>query len=126
MNSFEFKAYVVTYEDDGEIVTIGFAENAKNPNNYLIIEYSYEYDDQERSLGLDKLYLELNDQSRSTYGGLQHVSLNPKKLVFSFDPDALGKLKIEGQLSIELMDSLSQDQLDKIREVLVKEGVKVV
>ena len=51
-----------------------------NQHEYLMIQDSLNYDEQDVELGMDTYYLEVNDQSKGGYGGIDRIELDRGKL----------------------------------------------
>lgn len=65
---------------------VAFADDAMNPTTYLICQNAFDYDEEDRRNGMDSHYVELNDQSQSAYGGVDHVVLWRDRVFFKFEP----------------------------------------
>lgn len=114
----EISARHVTVEENGDTLTIGFADDAINPTSYLLLQRTLKASEQDKKLGLDKIYVECDDQLHSAYGGVKEVSLYPSKIVVSFSdrfPNALG-----GERNITVEFGESRFDFDTLRSALEK------
>lgn len=73
MTSFKATHISVTHEDD--YLLVGFADDEFDAGEYLMLQRAYEFDEQDTAHGMDTVYIERNDQSQSTYGGITRVLL---------------------------------------------------
>lgn len=122
---YSFNAACVFAEDDGSIVTIGFADDAMSPGKCFQIQKAHEYDAQGRQLGMDKPYLEVESQERSTYGGLLTVTAGQRNLSFELDEDAARALGVDGQIDVELAAGETEIRraLDMLKRLAAAAGV---
>lgn len=74
--------YEVT-EDNSYLV--GFADDKNDPEEYVIIERAFEFDEQDIKLGMDSYYFEYSDQSNSGYGFCSKVVIRQNEIVFSIN-----------------------------------------
>ena len=54
----EFYANLITYERGDESFLIGFSDNGDEPDEYLVLERSYEFYSQDIELGMNTYYFE--------------------------------------------------------------------
>jgi hypothetical protein len=108
----EFFADLVTYEKGDESFLIGFSDNGDEPDKYLILERSYEFDVQDIELGMDTYYLEFS--GNSGYGICKNVVLDDKKIYFFIKDKTLNDIsKITVSYSSDKIKSM-----DKFIEIL--------
>lgn len=114
--AYKFKATHISIQDEGDILTIGFADDEISPSKYLILQKKHNYDDQDKKLGMDKIYVEIGDQSQSSYGGVVSILQKNNKICFQLDDSASRSLKIDHLVDIDLF--ISDENVQRISEKL--------
>jgi len=86
-----FKADKITCETHLEegYYMIGFSDNGDEPNQYVILQKSIDFDEQDIELGLNSYYFEYSDQSNSEYDVCRNVVLEKDKITFILKEDFL-------------------------------------
>lgn len=97
-----FKAQCVTFENDGESHTVGFADNGADPQTYVILQRAVESTEEEVRFGLDQIYITIDDQLRSTYGGVLDISVSSDVVVIRVSSEAAKELKMDGDIIIDI------------------------
>lgn len=78
-----FTANDIIYQiSDENSFLIGFADDSNDPNEYIIAEKAFEFDEQDIELGMDTYYFEYADQSNSGYGLCDKVILRRNEICF--------------------------------------------
>lgn len=95
-----FDATHIFCEDDDYMIMLGFADDELEPNKFVILQQSRSYDDQDRELGMDKLHIQVEDQSRSQYGGITAVNVTKNRVTLSLDKSAQSTLMVDGDIEI--------------------------
>ena len=118
--AYRFEAAHIFARDDGFVVTIGFVDSNTSPSQYLILQRQHKYDEQEERLGMDKIYIEIEDQSRSVYGGIKTISVEKNEFSFGLDSDASEALHIDGVIDIEVAAHVNdmQEVVEKLKRVV--------
>jgi hypothetical protein len=80
-----FHAGFVSIEDGNECLRIGLVDDKFEVGDYLILQRAFEFDEQDVRLGMNNVYIERNDQGRSSYGGIETFELHPCRLRVRFD-----------------------------------------
>jgi hypothetical protein len=85
MTTLEFwaKAVVSSFEDDTH--TVAFADSDRHPKQYVILQKSDVFDEQDRALHLDTYYVEICGQDTSFYGGIVECVLSEDQLKLALD-----------------------------------------
>jgi hypothetical protein len=98
MSSCEFSANcVVTKHPDGACHLVGFADAEFDTQLYLMLQRSFEDEQQDIQLGHDTYHVEWCDQGRSGYGGIDRFVLKRNFVEVIFSPDmakTLGGLEL--------------------------------
>ena len=103
----EIKANVVTV-DEGAPVVIGFADDGKNPANYLLLQY----DAAEPGV---PLHVELNDQQQSGYDLIKRIQLLDSSVVIELTRDGENILKSGSSVTIRVAACVQNWQSIKLR-----------
>lgn len=98
--NYKFNARHITSDDDGSTIVIGFADDEFSPSRYVLIQKSLNTDERDRVMGLNKIHIQIEDESRSGYGGIMEVSVSRDKLTVFLDQAARAALKINGDIEI--------------------------
>jgi len=90
----KFKADKITYETSIEegYYMIGFSDNGDEPNQYVILQKSMNFDEQDVELGLNTYYFEYSDQSNSEYDICKNIIVEKEKITFNLKEDFLEDL----------------------------------
>jgi hypothetical protein len=100
-----FKASCVTWQHEPDAATLGFADDEIDTKEYLLLERTLKPDKQERELGMDRLYIELNSQKRSAYGSVEEVRFERSSLVFRLDMATASKVSNGEAIEVEVDNS---------------------
>ncbi|WP_426337272.1 Imm10 family immunity protein [Pseudoduganella sp. R-31] len=76
----EFDATVVSVDEQDEAYIVGFADDAMEPSQYIILQRSTEEDEQDDELGLNTYFLEIGNPSVSGYGGISSAKLKHSQM----------------------------------------------
>ncbi|TDP71792.1 immunity protein 10 of polymorphic toxin system [Bradymonas sediminis] len=63
---------------------LGDHEDERHIENYLILQRAYDFDDQDRRLGMDSYYIEYNGPENAGYGVCERVVFDGRVLNFEF------------------------------------------
>lgn len=117
-------------EDDGYVKTIGFANDGDTPTDFMIVQRSHSHDDQDRSLGMDKIHVQIEsgNTSASFYGGIMKIISLPGKIIFIFDEVFKKKYAIDGDVELELDKGSSNlyDVLSELEHMSRSDGVEFI
>lgn len=86
------EAGYVYAEDDDEVLMVGFADRQVDTEHYLLLEGSKEIDPGDED-GMEGVYLEIDDQIRSIYGGIRSIELEEDVLTLHLEPHAAKQLR---------------------------------
>ena len=93
--------HVIVQEDDA-VLTVAFADRPDQPTTYLLLQRLISPTEQDKRLGHDKVYIELNEQSHSAYGGIKQVQLRNNRLLLRLDDKTASLLDADQDLEVEL------------------------
>jgi hypothetical protein len=99
---------------------LAFADDPIQTQHYLVLQRAFEFDEQDKKLGMDTYYVELDDHSCSAYGGIRSAALSRRQIVLRFESDAAAQLNVEEVLEItfDLPQGDWQPVVDIARKIL--------
>ncbi|AJQ94839.1 Imm10 family immunity protein [Gynuella sunshinyii] len=95
-----FDATHIFTQDDGYMVMIGFADDEFEPTKFVILQKAHEYDDQDKQMGMDKIHIQIEDESRSKYGGIDSIQVSEGSIKVSLSDDTKSALSIDGDIEV--------------------------
>jgi Immunity protein 10 len=111
MTIFSFHAEsVVSEHPDGEGHLTGFADKKYNTEIYLMLQRSYEDQEQDIQLGMNTYHIEWCGQGNSGYGGITRFVLKPRSAEVYFEPKMTELLGGIERLSISFRLHASEHQ----------------
>ncbi|MBS4431121.1 hypothetical protein E2566_02690 [Pectobacterium punjabense] len=81
--SVKFSAAYYDASAEEAVLTVGFADNADNPQHFLILQRAEEPDEQDKELGQDTYYVEIGNPGMAGYGGIDDVLVTTDKIIFT-------------------------------------------
>jgi len=111
-----FVAHHTVVSDEDTLVLVGFADQADKPGAYLILQRAHACDEQDRSLGLDAVSIERDDQRSSAYGGIEQVMLTPTSVCLLLSAATATALGCDRRLCIAMRPS--PEELRQLRDGL--------
>ncbi len=74
---------------------------------------------------MDRIYLEVESQSRCAYGGLLAISVGGRTLSFRLDTVAARALQVDGEIRVELTrdDPATQAALAMLKRLATLDGI---
>lgn len=85
---------------------IGFADDSNEPNEYVIAERAFEFDEQDIELGMDTYYFEYADQSNSGYGLCDKVIMRRNEISFVLSRKLMENITV---ITVEYNEDLIND-----------------
>lgn len=124
----EVVATHVAVDTENGFDILGFYEQDDGGGRYLLLQRSHQFDEQDRALGMDKVHVEISDESRSCYGGISEIALLGDRIVFSFDERSSAILGLDGRLNVKVDESLlaSTGAVDLIARLCEPDGIKII
>lgn len=121
----KFTASHIFEQGDGYMVILGFADDEFEPSQFVIIKKAHEYDEQDIKLGMDKLHIQVEDQSRAHYGGITAFDVTNNNLLVQLDDLAKSSLKLDADIEIMFDQNHPnlKDTLSKLEEIAEKENI---
>lgn len=117
----------VAVDTENSFDILGFYEQDDGSGRYLLLQRSHQFDEQDRALGIDKVHVEISDESRSCYGGISEISVSHDGIRFSFDEKAAAALGLNGPLYINVDEALlsSSGAIDLMSKICEPDGTKI-
>lgn len=78
----------------------GFEQVTADSRQYVMLQRSYEFDEQDIELGMDNVYIERDDQLWSAYGGILQFALERKRVLVKLGAETAAKLGAESEYEI--------------------------
>jgi len=100
MMNYKLNANHIFVQEDDLMKIISFADDEFSPSKFLILQKAAASNESERAMSMDKIHIQIEDESRSSYGGISAVRLSGENLVLSLDQEARLVLQIEGDVEI--------------------------
>lgn len=117
----------VTFQTKDDVAILGFADDALNTAQYVLIQRSLRPSPTDAQLGFDRPYIEVNEQAHSGYVEVSKATLQASGVVLKLATATALKMGIDDTIEITLRaPAESTRQLaDQLRLVLGDERVKV-
>ncbi|MGZ0077865.1 Imm10 family immunity protein [Methylomonas sp. YC3] len=68
-----------------------FSNDELDPSRFVLIQQSNKYNEQDKKMGMDKMHIQVDDQSRSHYGGITKISIEGNILFFELEKNRSNK-----------------------------------
>ncbi len=123
--SYHFNASHLFLQDNDHLTLLGFADDESAPSQYVLLQKAKEHDEQDRQMGMDKIHIQIEDESRSLYGGIKRISKEGKHLLIELEEKALSALDIDGDIDISVDQQHPQAMavLAGLRDMVDREGI---
>lgn len=110
--TYRFVARHVGVDHGDDYIAIGFSDSEISPSASVVLVLANDFDDQDTELSMDSVYVEIEDQSRSHYGGITTISRIGNCLLFELSESAKAELNVDGNVEMILDDNHSD--LDRV------------
>ncbi len=100
--SYQFNAKHVGLEDDGFVLVLGFLDDEIKPEKQVLIQKTLEPDEQDKKLGMDKIHVQVETESRSGYGGIASIQYYDNELHIELTPNGEDFLRVDKKIVITL------------------------
>lgn len=106
----------VHYDSNGVLI-VGFSSgfNEQEDKKYFMIQDALEYDRQDIQLGTDTYYIELNNQAKGLYGGVENLTIERDLISFELNAAAQDRL---AETTIEIGLICGDEEYKKLVEKL--------
>ncbi len=89
----EISAGFVHTQNDGDVVTVGFADQQHDTNSYVLLQRTLRPSDDDVRRGWDHIHVTVNDEGRSAYGGVQRIKLLDQCVLIDVSPETATHLR---------------------------------
>jgi hypothetical protein len=113
--STSFNASAVSCDPIEGVWTVAFSEYPAADGRYLLLQREEQEAAHEKELGLVGDYIELDDQSRAAYGGVESVALKQDKLTLLLNAKGI---HLVGVREVEVSFDLVNPGFDKLHAAL--------
>lgn len=103
-------AHFVFSRRDNDMVIVGFADNEFETKEYVLLQKSLTYDENDIKLGFHEVSITINDQIKSAYGGIKQIIVQPQKVRIHLKSDTAEKLRTDHTIDIVLAKEMSISQ----------------
>lgn len=100
--NYQFSANHISVEDDGYTKIVAFADDELSPSKFIILQKANAHDENERAMGMDKIHIQIEDQSRSRYGGINAIRMSGQRLKIFLSEEARLSLRLDGDIEIDI------------------------
>ncbi|MBX3712654.1 MAG: hypothetical protein KF800_11885 [Lysobacter sp.] len=113
------------FVEDGDVSTIGFADDETAPERYVLIQKQWDCSGQDVQLGLDKVHIEVDDQLRSVYGGIKSVSVSGGRILIHLLDKANADLQIDQEIQLDVDAGMPSFSLatSLLQRICAEEGI---
>lgn len=118
VNKTTFEAKFVYAHCQDDAVTVGFADDEIEVEEYILLQQSLSPTEQDKALGLDRVHISRNDQLYSAYGGIQHCTLYETRIELFLDDDTAKALGVANKLEIGF--SITRSLLNDVERCLTE------
>ncbi|WP_206425332.1 Imm10 family immunity protein [Staphylospora marina] len=98
-------------DEDLEVMMFGLADDPFDTMEYILFERSLEHDEQDIKLGLDRVYVEVGDQSRSSYGGIEEIAIGKNKVTIRVNDVTALHLGTEKTMKVTVSTEYDPDRV---------------
>lgn len=90
--------YADSDEDNG--IMVGFADDQFDTKEHLLLQKSIVFDEKDKEMGFDKVYINYGDQKNATYGGILKFILKNGIARIYLESKAANELNTDEQIEI--------------------------
>jgi hypothetical protein len=88
-------------EDDQDTITIGFADKQYDTQEYVLLTRAKHVSHEEQLLDQHEIHITVDDELRSTYGGVESVEVQPGRFTLRLSSSCAKTLKVDQELIIK-------------------------
>ncbi len=100
--NYRIVARKISIEEDEYSLTIGFLDDGMEPHRYVLLQKTLEPDEQDEELGMAAAHIEIEDQSRSGYGGMASIAWREGELCIGLNEKGRKFLDVDGELLVAI------------------------
>lgn len=122
--AYRFTAAHTAVDNDDDALTVAVADAARHAKRYLMLQRAHKFDAQDRKLGMDRVWVEVEDEDRSCYGGIRSIVVREGTLIIVLDQSGEANLDIKGSIEVKLPESeATHKAVAAIAEIAEKDGI---
>lgn len=101
--------------DEG-VIMVGFADDQFNTSEYVLLQMSVTFDEQDVELGMDQVHITYCEEHRSNYGGIERFVLGNGHALITLSPETAAELEVDS--GIEIWFPKDSARLESVRQHL--------
>ena len=123
----KMQANYITYQSSDSIVMLGFADEEFDASQYVILQKEVMPSRQDRDLGMDRPYIEINSQACSGYGIVRTAQLKVSQLVIMLDVQSASRLSVDESIIIDHKSppAILRDVITYLRLILGNDTLQI-
>lgn len=113
--------------DENEFSTIiALTDDVNEPIRFVILQKENRHSQKDKRLGMDKIHIEVESQSRSMHGGITNISISENSILIELSEEAKFVLSISGDIEIFLTNSFPryEELLVKLKKICEFQGTE--
>ena len=119
MKSKSFTSNCVTFQNADGVVMVGFADDEFNTNEYVLLQRTLQPDEQDRSLGLDGVHLQVDSPDQSGYDCIKRIRVTRSEIQIELKPEAQSAFPCRDvQITFNMDDEHYSRMLAHLKEVV--------
>ncbi len=124
----ELETSCVRTSDDGEVLLVGFADDELDTQRYVLLQRSRHVAREERALGQHHVYITVNDPSRSAYGAIRRLEVEPTAIRISLDPDVAQVIQTDSEMYIRFPQTEAETArlVESLKELFAEDPERLV
>lgn len=122
----EFTANYMFSKNDGDVVTVGFADQQYQTKDYVLLQRTLNPSQGDKARKWDHIHITVSDESRSAYGGIEGLELWPDHVLIILTPATAAQVQSVTMLRVGLTADVKHlIELREMLKVLCDDYVKV-
>ncbi|MBM4262843.1 MAG: hypothetical protein FJ145_15615 [Deltaproteobacteria bacterium] len=114
----DFIANVANFSVDDSALTVAFADDREDPQDYVILSVAAQESEQDRKLGLEGVYLELCAEGRGGYKLIESIITENNKVQIQLDPSLAKKNDLPLEILITVKPAITTEVYAGISEIV--------
>ena len=119
-----FRASDIECEEEDDVYFVSFLNSKGGKYEYVTLQNPREYSEQDISLGMDKVYIERDDQFFASYGGIEGVNVHRRSINIHLSDEAAKKLDDieEIEINFDISDEEFHNLISILREIFKEQS----
>ncbi len=104
---------------------VGFSDDELAPKKFVILQKAHIYGEQDKKLGMDKIHIQIEGQSRSVYGGIRAIYTDGENIKLVLNDETRLALSVDGDIEVSTIVDQTQFEkvLSKLKKICETEGI---